>query len=80
MLSHYGLARDVAAILDGKLLEQKTVFPESKTETSDLLEIKVENAEACPRYCGRIVRGIKVGDSPDWLKDCSCIAWLKTDK
>ena len=31
--------------------------------------MEVENTEACPRYCGLTIRGVKVQESPKWLKD-----------
>ncbi len=69
LLSHYGVAREIAAVLDSKLLlENKSNPKEGQIKSSDLLSIKVENSEACPRYCGRVMRNIKVGDSPEWLK------------
>jgi len=35
---------------------------------SDLVAVRIEDAELCPRYTARVVKGVKVGPSPDWLK------------
>ncbi len=35
---------------------------------TDLLSIRLEDSELCPRYVARVIRGVKVGPSPDWLK------------
>lgn len=64
-LSHFGIAKEVAAIFDLKIKEKDYKTFEQK-ETS--LDIKIEDAK-CLRYMGRIVRNIKVGESPDWLKE-----------
>ncbi|MFC1749862.1 phenylalanine--tRNA ligase subunit beta [Pseudomonadota bacterium] len=64
---HYGIAREVAAITDKKLskYEPKVSYPGS----GEKVDIKVEDTELCPRYIGVRIDGIKVGPSPDWLKE-----------
>ena len=64
-LSHRGLARELAAALG------KTLKPASSTlaETlSDVFPVRVDAPNACPFYGGRLIAGVKVGDSPAWLK------------
>jgi phenylalanyl-tRNA synthetase beta chain len=34
----------------------------------DLVSVRIEDAELCPRYTARVVKGVKVGPSPDWLR------------
>ena len=64
-LSHFGIAKEVSMIFDLKIKEkQSKIFEEKKTN----LKIQVED-EKCLRYMGRIVRNIKVGESPAWLKE-----------
>jgi phenylalanyl-tRNA synthetase beta subunit len=63
-----GLAREVAAGLNGKLCEPGVEIKENQKEKSeDLIDIKVLNPELCPRYIGRVVRNVNVGSSPEWL-------------
>jgi len=64
-LSHWGVAKEVGAIFNLKLKNEKYKTFEPK-ETN--LEIKVED-EKCLRYMGRIVRNVKVTESPKWLKE-----------
>jgi phenylalanyl-tRNA synthetase beta chain len=40
--------------------------PSEKTE--DLVSVHIEDAELCPRYTARVVKGVKIGPSPDWLR------------
>ncbi|MEY4615471.1 MAG: hypothetical protein RJB66_431 [Pseudomonadota bacterium] len=66
-LSHIGLAREIACLLDRpfKTSELKEYSP---TGVGMDFGIEVAAPEMCPRYTGRIIRGVKVGPSPDWLK------------
>lgn len=73
-MSHLGVARDlVAALKIKKELNVKLNWPsidEFKTDSKDLLiDVKVENPEACPRYAGVTISGVEVGESPIWLKN-----------
>lgn len=71
--SHYGVARDLAAWLkqNGKPFELKKPMASGfKIDRVDgAVAVAVENAEACPRYSGLTIRGVKVQESPKWLKD-----------
>jgi phenylalanyl-tRNA synthetase beta chain len=63
---HYGIAREVAALTNSKF---KPLDPKVKIPTSgESIKVEVKNSELCPRYCGLIIKNIKVEESPDWLK------------
>jgi len=67
-LSHRGIAREIAAKLNKKLknpLNSKRVIPDSKKKVKVVLDKK----GGCPRYIAGIVKGVKVGPSPQWLLD-----------
>jgi phenylalanyl-tRNA synthetase beta chain len=71
--NHLGVARDLAAALKINYGHSGEVcVPEVsnfKVDNHSLpIEVSVENTEACPRYSGVVIKGIKVGESPDWLK------------
>ena len=70
--SHYGVARDIAAYLKVRG-EAKLSLPDVSgfAVDSHALEIPVEivSKEACPRYSAVTISGIKVGPSPEWLKN-----------
>lgn len=65
--SHYGVARDLKAVLDREI---KLPSVEAFSIDSQHLPITVtvENPDAAPRYCGVTVSGLKVGESPEWLR------------
>ena len=71
--SHYGVARDLAAWLKQNGKPCKLTLPSVdgyKMDREDgAVAVTVENTEACPRYSGVTIRGVKVGESPKWLKD-----------
>lgn len=63
---HIGIAREIAAITGS---EFKVEMPQPELpESDDEPLIAVKNPELCPRYMGVIIRGVKVEQSPDWLK------------
>lgn len=65
--SHYGVARDLKAVLNREItLPSVESF---SVENHNLpITVTVENEEAAPRYAGVTITGIKVSDSPEWLK------------
>ncbi len=65
-LSHRGIARETAALY-GYIFSER-VHEDISRETASL-DVRVEESELCDRYMGTIVRNIKVGPSPDWLKE-----------
>ena len=71
--SHYGVARDLYAWLvqNGyKTALHRPSVDDFKVDNHDLqIPIRVENAEACPRYAAVTVTGCEVKESPQWLKD-----------
>ncbi|MDE2492009.1 MAG: phenylalanine--tRNA ligase subunit beta [Elusimicrobia bacterium] len=64
-LSHRGLARELAAALGRTLKPLASGVDEA---LSKALPVSVEDAQACPFYGGRLIEGVKVGESPEWLK------------
>ncbi|KKQ87943.1 MAG: Phenylalanine-tRNA ligase beta subunit [Parcubacteria group bacterium GW2011_GWF2_38_8] len=66
LLSHQGIARELASLLDIKFIDPtlKYKIPDSKP-TNLRIEIK---SDKCRRYLGRIVKNVKIGPPPDWVK------------
>lgn len=71
--SHYGVARDLAAYLvrQGKQVTlQRPSVDDFKVDTAEgAIAVEVLNEEACPRYAGVTIRGVKVAESPEWLRN-----------
>ena len=76
-----GIAREIAAVTGNALKVPSVKIQDSscgtpaletsnlKLETSSLVSIRIEDAELCPRYTARVIKGVKVGPSPEWLRD-----------
>ncbi len=65
---HLGVARDLAASLN---LELEKPFKTELPDTDPLpdFDIEIENPGKCPRYVGKIIKGVTIGESPAWLKN-----------
>lgn len=68
-LSVLGVAREVSAILGQKLKKPEFVLEETGESLSDRVKVEVNDTEACPRYCCRLVEGVRVEPSPKWLRE-----------
>ncbi|HEV2246372.1 MAG TPA: phenylalanine--tRNA ligase subunit beta, partial [Terriglobia bacterium] len=66
-LSHYGIAREVAALYRKRLATLEFTCKEISAPASAEASIEILNPELCARYCGRVVRGVEVKASPEWL-------------
>lgn len=69
--SHYGVARDLAAYLNLQKplkarLPEVTAFKKDRSDGA--ISVRVEASEACIRYSGLTIRGVKVSRSPSWLQ------------
>jgi len=66
-LSHVGIAREVTVIENGSLNlpAKKEISIDGKA--AELTSVEIKDPELCPRYAARLVRGVKIGPSPDWL-------------
>lgn len=69
LLSHLGLARELAALTGLPLKsERHHAKTTTKLKAAKGDEVEIKAADGCPFYTARIIRGIKVGPSPDWLR------------
>lgn len=67
-LGHLGVAREIAALLGLSLKTRNWPLRELPQTTAGMVDINILDPQLCPRYCGLVVKGVKVGPSPDWLK------------
>ena len=64
---HIGLAREIAARTENELLIPDNSVNDSGTPVEDSASVTNEEPELCPLYTARVILGIDVKDSPDWL-------------
>nr|BBH93865.1 phenylalanine--tRNA ligase beta subunit [Thermogemmatispora argillosa] len=62
-----GIAREVAALTHKPLRLPEPRFAEQGTPAAELIKVTVEDTELCPRYSARVISGVKIGPSPDWM-------------
>lgn len=67
-LSVEGVAREVSAIFNIPMEQVKPRVVEEADGITKHVSIVVEDVELCPRYSARLISGVEVGESPDWLK------------
>jgi len=66
-LSHVGIARELAAIQGSQVSSFKFQVSNTEGAASDFASIEIRDRDLCPRYAARIVRGVKIVPSPEWL-------------
>jgi phenylalanyl-tRNA synthetase beta chain len=67
-LGHLGVAREVAVLFGKRLLEPDPRPAESGAAVSQRTAVAVEAPDLCPRFTARVISGVKVGESPWWLR------------
>ena len=73
-----GIAREIAAVTGNKLkMPEVNVAQPSRLagaggtpalRCEDLVSVRLDAPDLCPRYTARVVKGVKIGPSPDWLR------------
>ncbi|HEX6201109.1 MAG TPA: phenylalanine--tRNA ligase subunit beta, partial [Thermoanaerobaculia bacterium] len=66
-MNHLGVAREVAVLFGGALREPEAEPAEAAEETASAVRIEIDEPALCTRYAARVIRGVTVGPSPDWL-------------
>jgi phenylalanyl-tRNA synthetase beta chain len=69
LLSHLGVAREVAALYRIHLKSPEPKLSESSQPAAKAARVEIESADLCRRYTARIIRGVRVQPSPDWLRE-----------
>lgn len=63
-----GIAREIAALTGNPLRVPATGLPGDAESVAGLVSVRLDASDLCPRYTARVVKGVKVGPSPDWLR------------
>src|SRR3954447_6949311 len=67
-LSHVGVARELAALLNREFKETHHKIVEATTPASSVTSVAIEAPQLCPHYTARVIRGMKIKPSPDSMK------------
>jgi len=68
-LSHYGIAREVAALYRLPLKPVEPKPAESGAKAADAVRVEITCPDLCGRFTARVIRGVKLGPSPAWLRE-----------
>ncbi len=72
LLAHRGIAREISVLTGIPMIDsQRVPLGDSQRGTlcESMLQVHVEDSKLCPRYMGRVIENIKVGESPGWLRE-----------
>jgi phenylalanyl-tRNA synthetase beta chain len=67
--SHLGVARDLRALTNKNIEQAQAFVVLPKSAEACPIQVSIEDSDACIRYSGMYLTGIKVAPSPDWLKN-----------
>ncbi|HEY6409021.1 MAG TPA: phenylalanine--tRNA ligase subunit beta, partial [Ktedonobacteraceae bacterium] len=62
-----GIAREVAALTKQDLRIPQPVLREQGKPAAEMIQVTIEDINLCPRYSARIISGVKIGPSPEWM-------------
>ena len=67
-MSIIGLARETAATFDLAFHLPEITVPENDERVEDYAAIDIQDPALCARFCGRVVKNVKIGPSPEWMQ------------
>ena len=67
-LSILGIAREIAALSNQAIHEPDLKYTETATSINDLVSIQIKDPDLCSRYAAKLIKGVKIKESPPWLK------------
>ena len=67
-LSVWGVSREAAVTLGTSFRKPEIVIDTVPGKMSDYVNIDVRDEQLCPRYCARIIKNVKIGPSPMWMR------------
>ena len=63
-----GIAREAAATFKKPFVPPVVNVKGNGEDVNNYVSIEIEDKDLCPRYCGRVVKNIKFGPSPEWMQ------------
>lgn len=72
-----GIAKEAAVVLGTAYRAPETDYTSVGGNINDCIAVEVEDYELCPRYYGRVIKNVRIGESPEWLKKCITAAGMR---
>ncbi len=63
-----GIAREAAATFRKPFIQPEIKKCGNDEDANDYVSVEIKDADLCKRYCGRIVKNVKIGPSPEWMQ------------
>jgi len=67
-LGHIGVARELAAATGKTIKLPKIELPTSDRDCTTMLQVEIAEPALCGRYTARVIEGVKIGPTPEWMK------------
>ena len=67
-LGHIGVAREIALTTGREFRMPPLDYEETSEDVKSLAKLTVESKDLCPRYTARVIRGVQIKESPEWMK------------
>lgn len=68
-LGHVGVAREIATLYSCPITLPSPALSTAGKSASSQIQVTIADPSACPRYLARVIQGVKIGPSPQWLVD-----------
>ena len=68
-LGYIGIARELAAFTGAEMTMPVIELDESDGDAAEFASVEIKAPDLCGRYTARIIKGLKIGPAPDWLKN-----------
>lgn len=68
-LSHLGVARDLSALLNRELIKPKINLTNEQGNIDEEAVVEIQDSFNCPRYSAKVIKNVKVDNSPEWLQE-----------
>src|SRR3954464_9690125 len=66
-LSHVGVARELAALLNLRFQDSEPIAAEAAIPVNTVTSVRIDAPNLCPHYTARVIRNVKIGASPAWM-------------
>ena len=65
-----GVAKEIGVVLGTKFQAPVPSYKTVGENISDYIDVEVQNYDLCPRYIGRVVKNLRIKESPAWMQKC----------
>ncbi len=72
-----GVAKEISVVLGTKFEQPVPKYKAIGGDIKELIDVKVENFELCPRYIGRVVKNLRIAPSPIWMQKAITAAGMR---